>query len=385
MKSLPRRTQFFALCSLLCACAPAALGQASPPRIEPPPLAWHEFTSADGAFTAKFPAPKPSVRQVPFQRGPLNLMRHAHEASVPGHYTFQIVHVDYPAGHIDPELSAEGGILGLVRSLTKEGGRVLTNAPVRRGTCEGREATLVLPNASTGGEAFAHGRIFYSGRRYYILVFVSEADGEAARRVGQTFLDSFTIKGGCPKPVAPTPAPTTAPTTAPVRRSVAGTPDPSTGWRKIESAEHGFSVLMPGGAELESEQTQTEPIPLSHHTYSHDGANAIFTAEVTGDYPPGFNNAPGALQYLLDITFLSLKRNLEPTGFTLTPGRDLKSGEFPGREYRVANAELKAEGRAQLYATPKRLYVFITIGRESTPAAAADLERFFSSVRLSDK
>jgi hypothetical protein len=373
MKTLLPRTQFFALCVLLAACAPEALGQRRPP-------AWQEFTSADGEFTAKFLA-KPTVSQEPFRKGPLDFVRHVHSAIVPGRYTFKIAYVDYPPGYTDAELSIEGGVNSLARTMTEKGGRVLTNAPVTRGTCEGRETTVVLPNPSTGGEGFAQGRIFFSGQRYYLLLFVSEADGAAARRVGQTFVDSFDIKRGCPKEAAPEPAPLAAL----VERSVEGTPDSATGWRRIESAEHGFGVLMPGASQLESEQTHAQPIALWHHTYSHETPDVIYTAEIMGDYPPNFHNGPGAYQYLLDITALTVKRNLEPLGYTITPGRDLKLGEFPGREYRVENASQKAEGRAQLFATPRRLYIFMALTLDRSPAAAADIERFFSSVRIFDK
>jgi hypothetical protein len=214
-----------------------------------------------------------------------------------------------------------------------------------------------------------------------LLIFVGERDGEAARRVGQTFMESFTIKGGCSKAVAPV----VAPQSAPVKSSVAGTHDAATGWRKIESAEHAFSVLMPGAAQLESEQAQVQPLPLWHHTYSHESPGTIYSAEVTGEYPPNFHSGPSGHQAMLDLTFFSLKRNLEPHGFTLTPGRDLKLGEFPGREYRVENTGLKVEGRAQIFVTPKRLYVFIALDHGRQPGAAANIERFFSSVRISAK
>ena len=377
MKSLPPRTQFFALFVLLCASASAASGQGGRPA---PQLNWQEFTSEAGEFTAKFPS-RPTLKQVPFTKGPLNFVRHVHEATVAGEYTFELDYIDMPAGYNDPELTTEGGITGMTRGMVEKGARVLTNTKVTRGTCEGREATLALPNPSRGGDAFAQGRIFSSGQRYYLLIFVGERDGAAARRVGQTFMDSFTIKGGCSKAVAPT----VAPPSAPVKSSVAGTPDAATGWRKIESIGHGFSVLMPGAAELESEQAQVQPLPLWHYTYSHESPSVIYSAEVTGEYPPDFHSGSGGHQAMLDLTFFSLKRNLEPHGFTVTPGRDLKLGTFPGREYRVANAGLKIEGRAQLFVTPKWLYVFIALDHGRTAGSAAEIERFFSSVRISGR
>jgi hypothetical protein len=86
---------------------------------------------------------------------------------------------------------------------------------------------------------------------------------------------------------------------------------------------------------------------------------------------------------MLDITLFALKRNLEPLGFRMTPSRDLKLGVFPGREYHLTNARLNAEGRAQLFVTPKRLYIFVAFDRGGAAGAAANIERFFSSLRIS--
>lgn len=380
MKSLFPRTQFFALRALLlCACASAAFGQARPPAVQTPPLNWQEFASEAGAFTVKFPA-KPTLKQVPFQKGPITFVRHVHEASVPGHYTFEIDYMDMPAGYNDPDLSTEGGITGMTRSMVADGGRVLTSGQVRQGTCEGRGVTVALPNRATGRDGFAHARVFTSGQRYYFLIFVGESDGEAARRVGQTFMDSFTVKGGCTKAVAPTAAPAAEPT----RSTVEGTPDAATGWRRIGNAGQGFSVLMPGAAQLTSTQAQVQPFVLFHHEYLRETPETFYSAEVVGEYPAGFYDDADSYENLIDATLFVIKRNLAPLEFNYAAPRKLKVGAFPGREYDIESARVGARGRIQVYATPKHAYIFIYISR-AKKSPDADLERFFSSVRISDK
>lgn len=377
MKSLFSRTHFLIILALLVAPCDAALGQGGPPAPgRGGSVAWQEFTSEAGAFRVKFPG-KPRPSQVPFQRGPVSFVRYVHQSSLDAYNLFELDYVDMPAGYDDPDLTTEGGIAGLTRAMLAQGGRVLSKSDVASGSCAGRETTINVPQA--GKMAFAHARVFNSGQRYYFLLYMGEDKGERTRQLARTFMESFSVTGGCTKAVAATVAPSAEKTTGVVE----GVPDASTGWRRIESAEHGFSVLMPGRAGRESEQAQVQPFLLWHHTYTHDGEEVLYSAEVIGDYPDNFHSGKAASkEAVLDLTLYALKRNLEPFGFTLTHARDLRMGQFPGREYSLANAKLKLPGRAQLFVTPKRLYIFIALNRGQTPSTK-DLERFFTSIRIS--
>jgi hypothetical protein len=305
-------------------------------------------------------------------------VRHVHEASAHGLYTFEIDYMDLPAGYNDPDLSTEGGITGMTRSMVADGGRVLTNGAVRQGTCEGRAVTVALPNRATGRDGFAHARVFTSGQRYYFLIFAGESDNESVRRVGQTFMDSFSVRGGCTKAVAPT----AAPAAEPKRSTVEGAPDAATGWRRIENAAQGFSVLMPGPAQLTSTQAQVQPFVLFHHEYLRETPENFYSAEIVGDYPAGFYDSADSYENLLDATFFVIKRNLAPLEFDYAAPRKLNVGAFPGREYDIESKKVGASGRIQVYATPKRSYIFIYISRAGK-SPDPDRERFFSSVRVS--
>ncbi|MCA1614849.1 MAG: hypothetical protein LC795_14130 [Acidobacteria bacterium] len=288
---------------LLSATAPAAAGRQAAPKLD-----WREFTSEAGGFSVKFPG-EPRLSRPQMERGPLTLARNLHEVTV-GDYNFAMDYVDMPAG-FDPELALEGGISGLSNHALARGGRVLTNGKAMSGACEGREAVVSVPSGS-GRTGFMQARAFYSGQRYYMIFFGAGDDHPAARAVARTYLDSLVIRDACRAPRLPA----AAPPAAVARSTVEGRPDAATGWRLIESAEHGFSVLMPGAARRESAQAQVQPFPVFHHEYVHESG---------------------------------------------------------------------MRGRVQLYATPRRAYIFLAITRGRGPAGAADLERFFSSVRVSPR
>lgn len=371
MRSTYTRTLLFTLVAL-CAAAHVTHG-----RQPAPVLNWRVFNSEAGGFSIKFPG-APKVNQFPMVKGPLTLTRYVHQMTV-GDYELEIDYVDMPAGYDEPELALEGSISGITRSFESEGGRVLSRGKVVRGTCEGLEATFTLaPRAGRTG--FSQARVFNSGQRYYFVVFVSRGDGAAARAAAGTFADSLDIKDGCKAPLIPT----TAPATPPVRSVVEGTPDPSTGWRIIVSAEHGFSLLMPGPAQRESAQTQVQPFALFHHEFIYESDDVIYSAEVLGDYPLGFYSSPASYENLLDVTLVAIKRNLASLELTYGEPRKLSVGSYPGREYALTNDKTGMHGRIQTYSTPRRAYIFIALAQGPTPRGK-EIERFFSSVRVSPK
>jgi hypothetical protein len=371
MRNLYTRTLILTLLAL-CAAARGASGQQAAPKLN-----WQEFKSEAGGFSMKFPG-APQLSKLPMSKGPLTLTRNVHTATS-GIYEFHMEYVDMPAGYDEPELALEGGISGVTHMIEADGGRVLTKEKIVRGTCEGLEATFaaVFP---AGVKGFAQTRIFSSGQRYYFAIFSARGGGEGAREVARTFMDSLVIKDGCKAPLIPTPAPTAEP----IRSTIEGTRDPATGWRKIESPEYGFSVLMPGPAERTSTQAQTQPFVLFHHEFIYETDDIIYSAEMFGDYPAGFNSTAASRETLLDVTLAAIKRNLGALDFTYSEPRKLNVGIYPGREYILTSEKIDVRGRVQLYSTPRRAYIFLAISRGQTPRDR-EIERFFSSVRVSPK
>lgn len=389
MKSPHSRTDFFVVLAtllLFVALQQTTSAQAKPGDIpfgqptEPSrEIVWQEFKSEAGGFTVKLPS-APVAREVPFKKGLLTLKLNVNTVRVGSAYYFEVDYVDFPAGYNNPDLSLEGGISGLIHDDLARGATLIKKENVTRGTCEGREAALSLPGRGGGKTGFMQGRIFNSGQRYFFIVFTASEDNKAARDTLQTFMESFVVADGCRAAFAPTVEPSTHTTLG----FVEGTLDAATGWRRIESAELGFEVLMPGSAEHETEQGQVEPFPLMHHTYAREDDTAIYTAEVIGDYPPNFHSTANSYDALVDVMTYVIKKKLEPLGIVFNAERNLKLGTFPGRELTISNEKFEMRGRVQIYVTSKRAYIFTAMQRGKS-APAADIERFFSSVHVSTK
>jgi hypothetical protein len=365
------------LLSLLLLAAPAQVAAA---RQAAPKLNWREFTSEPGGFTIKFPG-EPRISHPRLSRGPYNVERNMHEVMVGDDYVFQFDYTDFPGPDRDPDLAFEGGLSALTNPMLARGGRLLTKENVVRGTCEGREAT-VTTQVVPGKDGFVQARVFNSGRRYYMLIFVAAQDSPAAREVGRTYVESLVIKDGCRRPVAPA----AVPKTEPVRSTVEGLPDAATGWRRIESAEHGFSVLMPGPAQLSSSIPRVEEFTVPRHEYVHDSAEAVYMAEIKGDYPQTFFSGPTGHETMLDIATQNAKTNLASLDLTFSEPRKLSVAPYHAREYVLTNERASLHGRVRIYATPRRSYLFFALIRGRGAAAAdADLERFLSSIKVSPK
>lgn len=353
--------------------AHAAAGWQATPKLD-----WREFTSEAGGFSVKFPG-EPRVSGPQVTVGPFTITVHLHQVSV-GDYLFEVGYIEAPAGGT-PEYGGEGGIRALINRTLAEGGRVLVDGKVSSGACEGREASVLVPSRA-GASRFKQMRTFHSGRRVYILAFGTGEDRAQGREAARLFLDSFAVKDGCTGSAAPATEPWKA---EPVRSTVEGRHDAATGWRWIESAEHGFSVLMPGAARRESRQNQMGPVLMFFHEYAHESDAVTYEAKSQAGFPEGFYKDRASLERQLDMNVYVLKKNLEPLGLTFAEPRKLRSGPHPGREYVMTNERAGLRGRAQLYATPRRSYLFLALERGPSPAAAADVERFFSSIKLSPK
>jgi hypothetical protein len=83
----------------------------------------------------------------------------------------------------------------------------------------------------------------------------------------------------------------------------------------------------------------------------------------------------------MDLTVYALKKNMEPIGFVFTPLRDLRVRQYPGREFAIASERLASAGRAQVYVTPKRVYIFIAFAHDQGVTLKL-LDRFFGSIRI---
>lgn len=394
MKSLSPRTHIFTAAALLLLSGGGGAFAQTRPKPRPPavrapvrvlapaaaPAQWGEYRSEAGGFKVRLPG-APAVNDGTMQKGPVTHARRSH-AVMAGDMRIELDYFDTPPGYITPDLSLEGGVSGLVNAMTADGARLLTRGAFTHGGCEGREATLALYAPAGLKPGFAWGRIYASGQRVFILLFTGFEDTARTRAASRAFMESFEIEGGCRAPVAAAPAADAAP--PPVKRRVEGVPEASTGWRRIEDEGLGFGALMPGGAEYEAEQSQAEPFRLTHHTFTHEGDTEFYGVEVIGDYPDGFHERPESLRTMIDVSFYAVQKNLEPLGFVVKTQRELKAGAHAGREFTLTSEKLGARGRMQIFATPKRVYIFTAFAHGGAQTGPG-LERFFASVKVSQK
>jgi hypothetical protein len=339
---------------------------------------WREFKSEAGGFSVKLPG-TPKLSQSSFEKGSTTFTRFSHSLQV-AHLSFDVDYMDLPPGYGDADLSLEGGISGMIQSMTIRGATLLTKETIVRGTCEAREASLSLNNPSSAVRGYGAGRVFNAGQRYYFMVFVSREDTPAARQTAGIFFESFDIKGGCNRMIAPVEAPEKVTTD----EDFPGVVDPVTGWLKVEDANLGISVLMPGKIRHQTDRAQIKPFPLTHHTFINSKEGNVYSAEVFGEYPAGFHSGQASYLTVVDVTLYGLKKNMGSLGFEFRPLRDLRVGQYPGREFAMVSEKLGSSGRAQIYVTPKHIYVFIAFAHDQGVTLKL-LDRFFSSIRVLPK
>jgi hypothetical protein len=351
-----------------------------PPRPVPFPktvaLDWRDFKAEEGGFSVKFPgAPQFATPEV--KVGPLTITRHTYSV-LAGEHFFELDYADMPAGS-DPDGALNGGVSNMINSAIGRGSTLLSNEPVTRGNCTGREVMLSILNPGTSKRGLVDSLVFMSGLRMYTLVYSSETDSKPNRDIARVFLDSFTVTGGCTTMIAPTDAP--RPNKS--EETVEGNPDPGTGWRIIESNDLGFRVLMPGTVRHVTQKQASVQLQLDHHTFIYSKEGAVYSAEVVGDYPAGWHTTPASYQTSIDITLYSTQKNMAAVGFEITPVRDLKLGTYPGREFSLINASRGSHGRLQIYVTAKRVYVFMAFTRSDN--SLTQISQYFSSIRISPK
>jgi len=366
------RAQIFSVCLVLFMSGASGATQ----TVKSTSLNWIDFNAGDGGFTIKFPG-TPKVSTPEIKMGPVTLKHHAYSIDV-GDFGFEAVFMDLPPGS-DPDAAMAGGISNLINSAVARGSKLLGNDSVTHGNCTGREVTLSTIEPGTTKPGFLDALIFTSGLRFYNIVFSARSDTKEARDASRIFSDSFSIVGGCTSMIAPADAPREDKTDEPFE----GTQDPATGWHVIESNDLGVRVLMPGAVRHVTQNQHSTQLKLTHHTFLYSNEESVYSAEVIGDYPAGWNTTPSSYQTSIDLTLYSLKKNLGAIGFEITPVRDLRLATYPGREFSLINEQRGSHGRAQIYVTPKRIYLFVAFTRSDN--ALTQIGRFFSTIRISPK
>ena len=330
-------------------------------------VGWYQLSSESDGFSAKFPV-KPvfkvdSIANLPFQN---------YSLSIENEFYFEVGVFEIP-GATPKDMERETEVFG-TSYLSVSKAKLLTKEVIRRGNCAGQEFTGI-----TATSRKISIRIFSSGQKFYLVTFATYSDSTASNKYKTYFFDSFTINDDCNGGFSPVESPSSKINTT----YLEGVYDSKTGWKKIISTTDEFQALMPARTELETQQTQIKPFPITFKTYTSHSQTAIYLVSVRGDYPDNFFAVKNAYQNSLDIMAKIVSEEFAQFHPILTLTRNLQAGSYPGREYNI-KLDNNKNGRAQIFVTAKRSYVFLVFDGEAK-YSTEDANKFFDSIRISVK
>lgn len=328
---------------------------------------WYQLSSESDGFSAKFPV-KPvfkvdSIANLPLQN---------YSLSVGNEFYFEIGVFEIP-GATPEDMVRETEIFG-TSYLSVSKAKLLSKEVIRRGNCTGQEFTGI-----TATSRMVDIRIFSSGQKFYLVTFLTSSNSITSNKYKTYFFDSFTINDDCNGGFSSVEAPSSKVNTT----YLEGINDLKTGWKKIISTTDEFQVLVPARTELEVQQTQIKPFPITSRIYTSYSQAATYLVSVRGDYPDNFFSVKNAYQNSLDIMERIVSEEFEQFHPILTRTRNLQAGSYPGREYNI-KLDNNKNGRAQIFVTAKRSFIFLVFDGESK-YSPEDANRFFDSIRISVK
>lgn len=362
----------FALVILSLLCTGSVLAQTGPAKIDQFST-WPTYNSPKEGFSIKFPS-APLVEAVPIGSNDSNFSVNQTTVAGPRGRQFQVVVITFSKGLPSAIASMEGGLSSVINSYLEDGGKLLDRHNVTRGNCSGIEANVRITNAETNAPSLVKARTFSSGDRVYLVLHAGAAESSLEKSIADQFLDSFTLPGGCVESAA---ANVVRPSTT---TSVSGQPDPVTGWQRFRPP-YGISFLLPGAAQLVTENIAGPTGPITHFTYGYDDPAHVYSVEIFDGFDPEFRNTPGLIQAALDGVVAATRKNLEPAGLTLGHAKPVSLGAVTGREYLLSMRNAAAIGRLQVFVSKTRTYALIAFRKEAKADSGA-MSRFFNSVEV---
>jgi len=330
---------------------------------------WRAFEPKSGVLKIDLPG-EPTTSDESLTILGKNVPTHWMKLELVSGHSFVVAYMDISFGGGSSELALDSAADGLIRSLFPKVGKVTARSSIVQSGCRGREVRF---DYATGG--FVKSRFFESDKRFFMTIYESNRFAKNAEDVAAKFLESFVITGGCESGVRPEEAPTVYPT-----RLIQGIDDTETGWYRFSRSDDRFSVLLPRNQiSLDTSVAGKNQfaIRLTRNTYLLDNRNAVYFISVLGDFPSSMIEKPSDYELQLDTGARQLSNEFTPDEFKL--GRNLKVGEYPGREYRLKIGT--RVGLVQMFSTGRKYYVFMVTADGATQPQG-DFETFFSSIRL---
>jgi hypothetical protein len=149
-------------------------------------------------------------------------------------------------------------------------------------------------------------------------------------------------------------------------------------WKEFASKEGRFKVLMPGTPKQDKAETESDFGKGVLFMNVLQAGKAMYGANYS-DFPVEIKKAP--IKQVFDSSRDGAVANMEGK---LASEKDIKLGEYPGREIRIDVAGGKRLFRVRVFLVEQRLYQVVIFG---TPEAATSKEadKFLDSFKLADK
>jgi hypothetical protein len=160
--------------------------------------------------------------------------------------------------------------------------------------------------------------------------------------------------------------------------AISGSADDQPDWKEFASKEGRFKVLMRGTPEQYKLDAESDFGKGVLHMNSVQADKTMYGANYC-DFPAEIKKAP--LKQVYDSSRDGAVANLEGK---LASEKDIKLGDYPGREIRIDVAGGKRLFRARVYLVDQRLYQVVVFGTREA-ATSKDADKFLDSFKLAGK
>jgi hypothetical protein len=149
-------------------------------------------------------------------------------------------------------------------------------------------------------------------------------------------------------------------------------------WKEFAPKEGRFKVLMPGVPKVYDLDTESDFGKGVLHMHRAQVGKTMYAANYC-DFPAEIKKTP--LKQVYDDSRDGAVANLEGK---LVSEKDIKLGDYPGREIRIDVPEGKLLFRSRVYLVDQRLYQAVVLGTKEA-ATSKEADKFLDSFKLVEK
>jgi hypothetical protein len=149
-------------------------------------------------------------------------------------------------------------------------------------------------------------------------------------------------------------------------------------WKEFASQEGRFKVLMPGTPKQDKFDTESDFGKGVLYMNSIAVGKTMYGANYC-DFPAEIKKAP--IKQVFDSSRDGAVANMQGK---LAGEKDIKLGDYPGREIQIDVAGGKQLFRARVYLVDQRLYQVVVMGTKEA-ATSKDADKFLDSFKLAEK